>query len=146
RGTARHLEHPVVHRERSGDPRRAAPRPVRLGHRAGKGQGMNIGYLGAFLGGALSLLSPCSALLVPAFFAYAFADRVRLLMRTGVFFLGLATTLVPMGVAAGSIGALFNEYRDLVVLIGGLLMIGLGIAQIVGFGFGSGAEQRLSGR
>src|SRR5699024_7201229 len=46
----------------------------------------------------------------------------------------------------GSIGALFNEYRDLVVLIGGLLMIGLGIAQIVGFGFGSGAAQRLSGR
>ncbi|GAB2737921.1 cytochrome c biogenesis CcdA family protein [Salinifilum aidingensis] len=107
---------------------------------------MNIGYLGAFLGGVLSLLSPCSALLVPAFFAYAFADRVRLLMRTAFFYLGLATTLVPMGAAAGSIGAVLNQYRDVVVLIGGLLMIGLGIAQIVGFGFGSNAAQRLSGR
>ncbi|MER7077755.1 Cytochrome c biogenesis protein CcdA [Saccharopolyspora kobensis] len=107
---------------------------------------MIIGYFGAFLGGVLSLLSPCSALLVPAFFAYAFADRVRLLLRTGIFYLGLATTLVPMGVAAGSVGALFNQHRDLVVLIGGSLMILLGAAQIFGFGFGSGAAQRLSGR
>lgn len=107
---------------------------------------MTIGYFGAFLGGVLSLLSPCSALLVPAFFAYAFADRVRLLVRTGIFYLGLATTLVPMGVAAGSIGAVFNEHRDLVVLIGGSLMILLGAAQIFGFGFGSAAAQRLSGR
>lgn len=107
---------------------------------------MTIGYLGAFLGGVLSLLSPCSALLVPAFFAYAFADRVRLLLRTGVFYLGLATTLVPMGVAAGSIGAVLNQHRSLVVLVGGLVVIAMGVAQIVGFGFGSTAAQRLSGR
>ncbi|MGW1680282.1 cytochrome c biogenesis CcdA family protein [Saccharopolyspora sp. NPDC002376] len=107
---------------------------------------MTIGYFGAFLGGVLSLLSPCSALLVPAFFAYAFADRVRLLLRTGIFYLGLATTLVPMGVAAGSIGAVFNAHRDLVVLIGGSIMIALGAAQIFGLGFGSTAAQRLSGR
>lgn len=107
---------------------------------------MTIGYLGAFLGGVLSLLSPCSALLVPSFFAYAFADRVRLLLRTGIFYLGLATTLVPMGVAAGSVGAVLNQHRSAVVLVGGLLMMALGAAQILGFGFGSGAAQQLSGR
>ncbi|MER7014284.1 cytochrome c biogenesis CcdA family protein [Saccharopolyspora sp. NPDC000359] len=107
---------------------------------------MTIGYFGAFLGGVLSLLSPCSAMLVPAFFAYAFADRIRLLLRTSIFYLGLATTLVPMGVAAGSVGAVFNEHRDLVVLIGGSLMVLLGLGQILGFGFGSSAAQRLSGR
>ncbi|MBK0868763.1 cytochrome c biogenesis protein CcdA [Saccharopolyspora sp. HNM0986] len=107
---------------------------------------MNIGYLGAFLGGVLSLLSPCSALLIPAFFAYAFVDRVRLLLRTGIFYLGLATTLVPMGVAAGSFGAVLNQHRGVVVLAGGLLMITLGAAQILGVGFGSGAAQRVSGR
>jgi len=107
---------------------------------------MNIGYLGAFLGGVLSLLSPCSALLVPSFFAYAFADRVRLLLRTGIFYLGLATTLVPMGVAAGSVGAALNQHRSAVVLVSGLLIMALGAAQILGFGFGSGAAQQLSGR
>jgi cytochrome c biogenesis protein CcdA len=40
-------------------------------------------------------LSPCSALLVLAFFAYAFQSRRRLLAKTVVFYVGLATTLVP---------------------------------------------------
>ena len=29
---------------------------------------VSIGFLGAFLGGVLAILSPCSALLLPAFF------------------------------------------------------------------------------
>ncbi len=107
---------------------------------------MTIGYLGAFLGGALSLLSPCSALLLPAFFAYAFADRVRLLARTGLFYCGLATTLVPMGLAAGSVGAVLNDHRGLVVTVSGIVVIALGLAQILGVGFGSGTAQRLSGK
>ena len=55
----------------------------------------DVGYLAAFLGGLLALLSPCSALLLPSFFAYAFTGRGRLLAHTGVFYLGLAATLVP---------------------------------------------------
>ena len=35
-------------------------------------------FLASFLGGLLSLLSPCSALLLPAFFAYAFQSRGEL--------------------------------------------------------------------
>ena len=56
---------------------------------------VEVAYLAAFLGGVLSLLSPCSALLLPAFFAYAFQSRRRLLAKTVVFYVGLATTLVP---------------------------------------------------
>ena len=50
----------------------------------------DVGYLAALLGGVLALLSPCSAMLLPAFFAYAFGSRRRLVSRTGVFYLGLA--------------------------------------------------------
>ena len=39
---------------------------------------MDIGYLSAFLGGLLSLLSPCSIMLLPAFFAYAFNSPGKL--------------------------------------------------------------------
>ena len=56
---------------------------------------VEVAYLAAFLGGVLSLLSPCSALLLPAFFAYAFQSRRRLSEKTVVFYVGLATTLVP---------------------------------------------------
>lgn len=46
------------------------------------------GLLMAFLGGLLALLSPCGALLLPAFFAYSFAGPTRLLLRTLFFYAG----------------------------------------------------------
>ena len=42
---------------------------------------MNLTLLGAFLGGILTLLSPCSVMLLPAFFAYAFSSPGALLAR-----------------------------------------------------------------
>ncbi|BAS07616.1 biogenesis protein [Arthrobacter sp. Hiyo4] len=65
---------------------------------------MVIGYAGAFLGGILTLLSPCSALLLPAFFAYAFSTKTRLVARTALFYLGLLSTLVPLGCLPGRWG------------------------------------------
>ncbi|MCK7626685.1 cytochrome c biogenesis CcdA family protein [Streptomyces sp. RS10V-4] len=106
----------------------------------------DIGYLAAFLGGALALVSPCSALLLPAFFAYSLASPGRLLARTGVFYLGLATTLVPLGAASTAASRLFNGHRDLLVALGGWLVIALGLAQILGLGFASRRAQAAAAR
>ncbi|MDG4860782.1 cytochrome c biogenesis CcdA family protein [Streptomyces sp. T-3] len=106
----------------------------------------DIGYLVAFLGGLLALLSPCSALLLPAFFAYSIDSSSRLLARTGIFYLGLATTLVPLGAAGSYAGRFFYGNRDLLVLVGGWLIIGLGVLQILGMGFASRRMAELSGR
>ena len=92
---------------------------------------MDIGLLGAFLGGVLTLLSPCSATLLPAFFSYAFAAPRELLTRTGVFYLGLATTLVPLGVLAGSLGAFVNEHRFTFVTVASVLVIVLGLLMLL---------------
>ncbi|MFF3696388.1 cytochrome c biogenesis CcdA family protein [Streptomyces sp. NPDC002221] len=106
----------------------------------------NIGYLAAFLGGLLALFSPCSALLLPAFFAYSISSRTKLLARTGIFYAGLATTLVPLGAAGSYAGRLFYGHRDQLVLFGGWLIIALGVAQIVGMGFASRRMTELSGK
>ncbi|MEV6318096.1 cytochrome c biogenesis CcdA family protein [Streptomyces sp. NPDC051776] len=105
-----------------------------------------IGYLAAFLGGLLALVSPCSALLLPAFFAYSIETRARLLARTGIFYLGLATTLVPLGAAGSVAGRLFTGHRDVLVAVGGWLIIALGVAQILGLGFASRRLQAAAGR
>ncbi|GAA4912105.1 cytochrome c biogenesis CcdA family protein [Streptomyces coeruleoprunus] len=105
-----------------------------------------IGYLAAFLGGLLALLSPCSALLLPAFFAYSIDGRARLLARTGIFYGGLATTLVPLGAAGSLAGRFFYGHRDLLVTVGGWLIIALGVAQILGLGFASRRLAEASGR
>ncbi|MEU9121959.1 cytochrome c biogenesis CcdA family protein [Streptomyces sp. NPDC048506] len=106
----------------------------------------DIGYLAAFLGGALALVSPCSALLLPAFFAYSLASPGRLLARTGVFYLGLATTLVPLGVASTAASRLFNGHRDLLITVGGWVVIAMGLAQILGLGFASRRAQAAAAR
>ncbi|MGH3351155.1 MAG: cytochrome c biogenesis CcdA family protein [Nocardioides sp.] len=92
---------------------------------------MDIGLLGAFLGGVLTLLSPCSAMLLPAFFSYAFASPAELLTRTGVFYLGLATSLVPLGVLAGTLGAFVSEHRFMLVTIASIIVIVLGAIMLV---------------
>ena len=59
--------------------------------------------LAALLGGALTLLAPCSVLVLPAFFSYAFQSARALLGRTALFWLGLLLVLVPLGTLAGAI-------------------------------------------
>ncbi len=92
---------------------------------------MDIGLLAAFLGGVLTLLSPCSAMLLPAFFSYAFASPRALLARTGVFYLGLITSLVPLGVLAGTLGAFVNEHRFTFVTVASIVVIGLGAVMLL---------------
>lgn len=97
---------------------------------------MGVGFAGAFLGGLAALLSPCAAMLLPSFFAYAFgSSRTRLLGRTGLFYVGLLITLVPLGLAAGSLGALLATHRSTLALVGGILLILLGLLQVLGINF-----------
>ncbi|MFD4371615.1 cytochrome c biogenesis CcdA family protein [Streptomyces sp. NPDC058486] len=105
-----------------------------------------IGYFAAFLGGLLALLSPCSALLLPAFFAYSIENRAKLVARTAILYAGLATTLVPLGAAGSLAGRFFYGHRDLLVAAGGWLIIGLGVLQILGLGFASRRMSEASGR
>lgn len=86
----------------------------------------------AYVGGVLTLFSPCSALLVPSFFAYAFSSsRTRLAGRTAVFFAGLLAGLLPVGVTLGSLGGvLLGHLRGLTSWGGALIMV-FGLWQIL---------------
>jgi cytochrome c biogenesis protein CcdA len=100
----------------------------------------------AFFGGLLSLLSPCSALLLPAFFAYAFGSARELLGRTALFYLGLCVTLVPLGMGVSAVSSLFYGQRGVLIPIAGSLLIFFGLMQLFGRGFEIGPLGRLRGR
>lgn len=89
------------------------------------------------------MLSPCSALLLPAFFAYAFQSGRELTVRTGLFYLGLATIFVPLGMGASLATFLFLDHRDTMIIVAGGLLIAFGIAELAGrsFSFGSRGGQ-----
>lgn len=108
-------------------------------------------FLAAFLGGLLALLSPCSALLLPAFFAYAFADARTIVRRTALFYLGLSATLIPLGMGIAAVSRLFYGYRSTLIWGAGLILIVLGVMQLLGRGFsvlsyGQGTAANHGGR
>lgn len=105
-----------------------------------------LGLAAAFLGGALTLISPCSALLLPSFFACAFAHPRELLARTVVFWLGLCLTLVPLGVGSALVSTLFYGHREVLIAVAGWTIIALGMVQILGLGFGLPGADRLRAR
>ncbi|QWW19209.1 cytochrome c biogenesis protein CcdA [Schaalia sp. 19OD2882] len=89
-----------------------------------------ISPLGALLGGVLTLFAPCSVMVLPTFFAYAFTSRRTLLTRTVVFWAGLLTTLVPLGTAIASLGLLLRQWSGVITWVAALVVIALGVAQV----------------
>lgn len=100
----------------------------------------------AFAGGLLALLSPCSAFLLPAYFAYAFPAPGRLVLRTLIFYAGLVTVLVPVGLGIGALGTLVLERRTELSFVAGLLLVGIGVYQLVAGGFSVPGATGLLGR
>lgn len=96
---------------------------------------MEIGFVTAFIGGILALLSPCSALLLPAFFASSVGTKLKLLVHGSVFYLGLVVTLVPFGLGLGALGSLFLDQRGMVIAITSIVLVALGVLQVLGLGF-----------
>lgn len=99
---------------------------------------MEIGILTAFLGGSLSLLGPCGALLLPGFFASTVSSTARLVPHGVVFYLGLILTLVPLGLGIGAVSVLFSQHREMLVLFTAVLLIVLGAMHAWGVGFDIG--------
>ena len=96
---------------------------------------MEISVITAFLGGVLAILSPCGALLLPAFFASVIGRRLRLMLHGAIFYLGLVVTLVPLGLGIGALGNLLTVYRDVLIITTSIVLIVLGLVQAAGLGF-----------
>ena len=107
---------------------------------------VEVSLLATFLGGVLSLLSPCSVLLLPAFFAYASSGGGELVKKTGLFYLGLVATLVPLGMGISAVSALFYGQRAALITVSGGLLIAFGVLQLSGRGFTVGPLSGLRSR
>ena len=96
---------------------------------------MDISLISSFIGGILALLSPCAALLLPAFFGSTVGAGSRLILHGLIFYVGMLLVLIPLGMGAGTLGALFTSHRGAIVLVASAILIVLGIVQFFGFGF-----------
>src|SRR5581483_11830292 len=86
-----------------------------------------------------------------AVFAAAFSSRTRLLLQAPLFFAGIATIVMPLGLGVGAMSELVLGERDLVIAIAGAVLVGFGLYTFAGGGFAvapgvSGRLQAIEGR
>jgi len=101
----------------------------------------NITYIGAFIAGLLSFLSPCVLPLIPSYITYitglSFADlqaehpshkvRMMTINHSLLFISGFTTVFVLLGASATFIGGFLEEHMGLLRKIGGVLIVIFGI-------------------
>ena len=89
--------------------------------------------IASFLGGMLALFAPCCiTFMLPAYFAYTFKQKKAILLMTFVFFLGVATILVPIGLGVSFLSSFFKGYHTQVFYLGGVFMILLALLSFSG--------------
>ena len=74
-------------------------------------------------------------MLLPAFFSYAFRSPSQLIARCGIFWLGLMTPLIPLGIALSGVVALIREHASLITHVVAFLVICAGIITIAALDF-----------
>lgn len=93
-------------------------------------------FVTAFLAGVAALFAPCCiGVLLPSYLASIFKTRTKIFLMTFVYYLGLLTVFLPLGLGIASLGAAFSQYHSTIFLIGGLFMLGLGLALVFGKSF-----------
>lgn len=86
----------------------------------------------AYLGGVLSIISPCSIAVLPAFFAITFREKEKLRRAVLIFSFGLISVFVPLGIGASFIAKPFFEYRNIFLIAAGIVLLVFGILTILG--------------
>jgi cytochrome c-type biogenesis protein len=109
-----------------------------------------ICYLGAFIGGVLSFLSPCVLPIVPSYVSFitgiSFEDfktankkylRKLTTMNSMAFIAGFSSVFILLGVFSSFLGRIFATYYDVIRITGGIIIIffGLYIMNVFKIGF-----------
>lgn len=100
----------------------------------------NIPYPAAFLAGLLSFFSPCVLPLIPAYFTFITGFSLNELtaecnsqIRKRVFFStlsyvsGFSIVFILMGASASFLGSLIYKYKEIIRIVGGIIIIILGV-------------------
>lgn len=87
----------------------------------------------AFLAGIAALFAPCCiGVLLPSYLASVFKTRTKIFLMTFVYYLGLLTVFLPLGLGMAGLGVLFSRYHAAFFTIGGLFMLVLGLFLVLG--------------
>jgi len=96
-------------------------------------------YSAVFIAGFLAFFSPCILPIVPAYLLYlagltlkdySSGDRMKLFANALLFVLGFSFIFVLFGAAASALGSILFGFRDLIRIIGGIIIILLSLVML----------------
>lgn len=87
----------------------------------------------SFIAGSAALFAPCCiGVLLPTYLGSVFRQRTMVFFMTFVYFLGLLTVFLPIGLGFSLISVLLSQYHNLLFSVGAVFMILLGIFLLAG--------------
>jgi len=90
-------------------------------------------FITAFIAGMAALFAPCCiGVLLPAYLASVFRTKTKIFLMTFVYFLGMLTIFLPMGLGVAALSSFFTDNHGLFFAIGGVFMLLLGISLLLG--------------
>lgn len=99
--------------------------------------------IAAFVAGVAALFAPCCiTVLLPSYLANIFKERYKIFFMTFIFFLGVATVFLPIGLGASFLAQLFSKYHNVIFTVGGVFLIALGVMMLLGKTFATPTSVR----
>ncbi|MBI5354919.1 MAG: hypothetical protein HZB68_00505 [Candidatus Aenigmarchaeota archaeon] len=90
----------------------------------------------AFVAGIAALFAPCCiTVLLPAYLGSIFRQKRTVFLMTFVFFLGLLSVFLPLGLGVAAFSRILSRYHDLIFTIGGFFLAALGSSILLGARF-----------
>lgn len=94
---------------------------------------VSASFIASFVAGVAALFAPCCiTVLLPTYFASIFKEKATIFLMTFVYFLGILTVFLPIGLGISLISQIFSEYHDTIFLIGGIFLLFLGTTLLLG--------------
>ena len=94
---------------------------------------ISASFIASFFAGIAALFAPCCiTVLLPTYFASIFKQKSTVFLMTFVYFLGILSIFLPIGLGVSFLTQIFSQYHDTIFLIGGVFLIFLGMTLLLG--------------
>lgn len=89
--------------------------------------------IAAFIAGIAALFAPCCiTVLLPSYFGSIFREKRKVFLMTFIFFLGILTVFLPLGLGVSVLGQIFSRYHQIIFSVASIFFLLLGITLIAG--------------
>ncbi|MBI4059219.1 hypothetical protein HY404_03190 [Candidatus Microgenomates bacterium] len=94
---------------------------------------VSASFIASFVAGIAALFAPCCiTVLLPTYLASIFKQKTTVFLMTFVYFLGILSIFLPIGLGVSFITQIFSQYHDTIFIAGGIFLLFLGTSLLLG--------------